>query len=296
MNQDRNLGVESADDWMVLLRHVLDRPPEFAVLAKGADVVHVSAGLARVLGYKDFDDLRSSGDFKRHISGLDDSPVEGGRCIRALISAVEHSHILTLEARGARSKMRFETRVTPLPAPESHLIALSKFDVLEESPSYIDPLTGTFSRASIMDKLREEVAHRNYERDAVGASLIFLSVDRFRTINDEYGGAAGDQLLKEVSRLIQDNIRISDRLGRWEDNRFAILAGAGSDLNRAKRVAERLRRKIEGNNFSQVSSVVTSSLAVSEIQPKDSADALLARLEASLDAAVEQGGNRVVLA
>jgi diguanylate cyclase (GGDEF)-like protein len=113
---------------------------------------------------------------------------------------------------------------------------------------------------------------------------------------DEHGSHARDSIHRELARVIQNNIRITDRLGRWDGDRFIVLAGAGSDMRRAKRVAERLRRKIEGGDFPGINASITASMAVTELNRGDNLDSLARRLQSGIDAALARGGNRVELA
>lgn len=296
MNQDEKEHGGLADDWLDLLCKVLDRPIEFAALVHGEKIVHVSAALARSLGYEDFQDLEKSGGLAPYVTELDGRQAGEEELIPALTSAPMSKHVLTLKAGNAERGGNFEIHAYPLPDNNAYLVAFSRLKTSWEDRPVIDTLTGASAKASFLEQLRGELAHRNLGRDLMSSSLILLSLDRFQGLSDEFGEGVGDTVMREVSRLIQNNIRITDRLARWDENEFMLLAGAGSDLRRAKRVAERLRRKIEGANFSRVSSVVTCSISVTEIGREDDIEALVGRLREGLDSAMKQGGNRVELA
>jgi len=122
-----------------------------------------------------------------------------------------------------------------------------------------------------------------------------MDIDHFKAVNDDFGHDAGDTVLRELTRLVMDNIRITDRLARWGGEEFIILS-ASSDINRARRVAERLRRKIEGHDFPGLPWVVTGSFGVAQHKPGESVEQLLRRVDEALYRAKETGRNRVFVA
>ena len=104
----------------------------------------------------------------------------------------------------------------------------------------------------------------------------------------------GDEVLKELVRLIVNNVRSSEILARWGGEEFMILT-PDSDYRRANRVAERLRRKMEGCDFPGVEHVVTGSFGVGQAESGESAASLIKRVDEALYRAKEGGRNRVVL-
>ena len=71
---------------------------------------------------------------------------------------------------------------------------------------------------------------------SLNLSIIILDLDDFKKINDEYGHLEGDEVLKQVSRLLEDNIRKYDVAGRYGGEEFLIML-PGSDENRAYEIA-----------------------------------------------------------
>ena len=94
-----------------------------------------------------------------------------------------------------------------------------KMELLSRS----DPLTGVFNRRRFDEALEVQLAHaRRYRR---GGALLIVDVDRFKQINDEFGHGAGDEALRAVARLLAENLRQTDTLGRDAAGLVARLGG-----------------------------------------------------------------------
>lgn len=294
MREKGNAG--SREDWLDFLRVFLDAPPEFNILVKNGEIIHAGSGLAADLGYAGFAELRSAGGFERLSPKVEETPVSERELVERMVSATDGELGLSLEKRGTRNSFRYSAKSRPLPEEGAYLIVLYGLDSTPEDIPIIDEATGAFSSMAMVDKIREELAHLDSERHPVSSALVLISLDRMGSLLDEHGLHARDSIHRELARVIQNNIRITDRLGRWDGDRFIVLAGAGSDLRRAKRVAERLRRKIEGGDFPGINASITASMAVTELNRGDSMDSLARRLQNGIDAALARGGNRVELA
>lgn len=92
-----------------------------------------------------------------------------------------------------------------------------------ELRSRTDPLTGMLNRRSFDESLEAQLAYaRRYKR---GGALLVIDLDRFKQINDEFGHAAGDEALRLVSRVLAENLRGTDVVGRDEGGLVARLGG-----------------------------------------------------------------------
>ncbi len=160
-----------------------------------------------------------------------------------------------------------------------------------------DSLTGLPNRRSFMTRLEEEYARlRRFDTQQV--AVLMLDLDYFKRINDTYGHAAGDEVLRQVATLIREEPRRVDLCARLGGEEFAmILAGASPDA--AREFAERLRRKIAAAAivFEGKALAVTVSIGVAAMRPGDeSADVALFRADAALYRAKDAGRNQVRLA
>lgn len=105
-----------------------------------------------------------------------------------------------------------------------------------------DPLTGLPNRALFSDRLQNELARAKRHGDHF--AMIFLDLDHFKPINDSYGHAVGDLLLKQVALRLQESVRASDTVGRIGGDEFVVLMPALAEGEAARGLAEKLRQVI----------------------------------------------------
>lgn len=153
-----------------------------------------------------------------------------------------------------------------------------------------DPLTGAANRRHFLRALET--------LRAPGALLVF-DLDRFKQVNDSFGHQAGDVLLCEVARVVQQTLRDGDLLARLGGDEFAVIL-PGVDPACAQRVAERVRAAVSGRVVSTGEHALRSSIsiglaAVSAGGPLEP-DALLREADAALYAAKRQGRDRICTA
>ena len=107
----------------------------------------------------------------------------------------------------------------------------------------IDPLTGIYNRRYASQHMIR-VMERARETDGVFA-VMMIDLDKFKSINDRFGHDAGDAVLREFSRRLQENIRGVDLVARFGGEEF-FVAMPDVDQRAAAHAAERIRRAIEG--------------------------------------------------
>ncbi len=103
-----------------------------------------------------------------------------------------------------------------------------------------DALTGLYNRRFLVEVLEREVEHA--KRYAHPLSVIMADIDRFKEVNDRFGHLKGDQVLREVARLLQESVRASDYVFRYGGEEFVILMP--ETANRAGEVIERLQQAV----------------------------------------------------
>lgn len=158
-----------------------------------------------------------------------------------------------------------------------------------------DVLTGAMTRRAFSDTLRKSFAART--RMQSKASLVLFDLDHFKQVNDTWGHAAGDAVLKAVARTVLRELRVEDSFGRVGGEEFAILvANAGAD--RAAEVAERVRDAIERATVPGYEHIkITSSFGVAEATNSVlDAEDWSERADAQLYIAKETGRNQVSVA
>lgn len=105
-----------------------------------------------------------------------------------------------------------------------------------------DPLTGLPNRALFSDRVQRELAYA--KRHGRRFAVIFLDLDRFKPINDNYGHAVGDQLLQQVARRLQGTLRAADTVGRIGGDEFVVLMGELNEPGVALDLAEKIRQEV----------------------------------------------------
>ena len=106
--------------------------------------------------------------------------------------------------------------------------------------------------------------YERYKRSGAPLSLIMIDIDHFKQVNDEYGHAAGDQMIRELSALFTENVRISDVVGRYGGEEFGVLL-PDTDKKRAMYFAERLRLAAQSLSIKPYGARCTISLGVAEV-------------------------------
>jgi len=149
-----------------------------------------------------------------------------------------------------------------------------------------DPLTGLQNRRSFMEAAQQRLSTLP-AGDKVSA--IFLDIDYFKSLNDQFGHAAGDQTLFDVAQVLRDLKMKADCVSRIGGEEFALLRH--EDLRSAVELAETLRVAIGG--LSRPDGQMSASFGVAEYRPGESIMALLDRADEALLRAKHSGRNRV---
>jgi len=158
-----------------------------------------------------------------------------------------------------------------------------------------DALTGLVNRQEFLQRLRRIVETASCGESEHG--LAYVDVDRFRTINDRYGHAAGDQLLVELAELLREQIRRRDTLARVGGNAFAILMEHCS-LARIERVADSVHRAIGAFHFLRADETINVSVSVGVVPiggASRSIDRVLRAADRACYAAKSAGGDRILV-
>lgn len=166
----------------------------------------------------------------------------------------------------------------------------SKLQSELEKLSITDALTGLSNRRRIDEIMKKEVEKRN--RLQFPLTFVILDIDDFKKINDKYGHLKGDDVLRQIAKIIAKNIRIYDSVGRWGGEEFCLILPQTS-LNNALVILERLRKTIE-NTKHDIDEVVTCSFGVCSTEnEKISQTQLIKKADLSLYQAKKEGKNKI---
>ena len=152
-----------------------------------------------------------------------------------------------------------------------------------------DSLTGIANRREFIAILVREIGQA--KRYGTPMALAMYDIDYFKRVNDTFGHDVGDHVLQTITRLVKENIRVTDIVARWGGEEFMVLMPQ-SDIPSAGNTAEKLRLAIAGHHFDKVNKL-TVSFGVTAFESQDDLNSLLKRVDDALYQAKERGRNRV---
>jgi two-component system cell cycle response regulator len=158
-----------------------------------------------------------------------------------------------------------------------------------------DPLTGLFNSRYLFDQLDKEI--NRAKRYLHPLSLMFIDIDKFKTINDTYGHMMGDKVLLQIANRLKDCLRSNDTAYRFGGDEYTIILPE-TTLPEAKYVADRIINKfdhdsliINGKDISKIS----LSIGITEYQINEGIEQLLHRADVTMFEAKQREGNSMVI-
>lgn len=155
--------------------------------------------------------------------------------------------------------------------------------------SVTDALTGIYNRRYFQERLRNELDRA--QREGLDLAVIMLDIDHFKRINDQFGHAVGDHVLRSLCQRIAHRLRRTDVFCRLGGEEFMVLC-PGSSAEQARVLAQELWRGVRSVPVEGVGRV-TASFGVAGWRAGEGADALLLRADAGVYAAKQGGRDRV---
>jgi diguanylate cyclase (GGDEF)-like protein/PAS domain S-box-containing protein len=153
-----------------------------------------------------------------------------------------------------------------------------------------DPLTLCLNRRSLAQRFDELFTQA--KKGGGHLCCLMLDIDLFKSVNDRYGHATGDQVIMAVADVLKTCTRDSDLVGRYGGEEFCLVL-ATLPLDTAVKIAERIRRTIEEKSCSGIK--ITASLGVASLESNaNTPEELINQADKALYAAKESGRNRVV--
>ncbi|SEQ24405.1 PAS domain S-box-containing protein/diguanylate cyclase (GGDEF) domain-containing protein [Ectothiorhodospira magna] len=160
-----------------------------------------------------------------------------------------------------------------------------------ELMAHFDPLTGLANRTLFRDRLTHSL--RRVERSGKGLALLFIDLDRFKTINDTLGHSLGDQLLQTVAKRMADNVRASDTLARLGGDEFVLLLENDASMQNIQTLCQKILGVLtDPVTLDEHEVIVTASIGVA-LYPEDGedADTLLKHADMAMYEAKNTGRN-----
>lgn len=230
------------------LEHLLDAAPEAIMLTRGARILHVNREFESLFGYSVEEAVgRSTHDLlipdtRRHeLEILEHAMQMHGRAsmetvrlhksgalidVSILIGPIEIAGVAIgnfVSYRDIRDKKQSDAKL--------------QYDALH------DPLTGLANRALFLDRL-QLVMSRQHRRSSLNYAVMFLDLDRFKSVNDSLGHACGDELLMRIGARLRACFRPEDTIARFGGDEFAVLVEDVANIAGISPLAERAQRDI----------------------------------------------------
>lgn len=153
-----------------------------------------------------------------------------------------------------------------------------------------DPLTGISNRLAYEEQFQQEF-HR-WQRFSNPLTFAIWDIDHFKQVNDTYGHAIGDEVLRKIAAQLNSRLRSTDFVARYGGEEFAMLL-PGADAHAALELADQIRRSIAEAGFSngEMQIPVTISCGVSSFKPGDTPQSVFSRADQALYRAKKAGRN-----
>ncbi|SFV62924.1 diguanylate cyclase (GGDEF domain) [hydrothermal vent metagenome] len=153
-----------------------------------------------------------------------------------------------------------------------------------------DALTGIYNRYKTTLIIEDQIKRENRYNEIF--SLLMFDIDHFKKVNDTYGHDIGDYVLQELCHVVSNNIRDTDKFGRWGGEEFMLIA-PHTNKKEAIELAEKIRKSIEEHPFKQVQQI-TISVGVTEYKREEEFATFTKRVDDALYQAKTNGRNQVV--
>jgi diguanylate cyclase (GGDEF)-like protein len=236
----------------------------------------------------------------RHIPVLDGDELAGIVSMRDLLHFYQNK--LETAFNDARRELENLRQMASYSSSEKLETLVQEINRYREL-SLTDELTGLFNKRYFMARLTEEIARA--KRHKCRLALVFGDIDRFKSINDNHGHTAGDEVLRQTARMLTgamdelniiSRLRKSDIVARYGGEEFVVIMPETSREGAAI-AAEKMRRAIEENPFAVNGAVLrlTMSFGVAEMAENDDDHAgLINNADYAMYRAKNAGRNRVV--
>jgi diguanylate cyclase (GGDEF)-like protein len=210
---------------------------------------------------------------------IGEPPGEAAATTRTMLVALSQQ-VSELTRANAKKSGRLERALEDLRSAQESIEALSWEDVL----------TGLTSRRWLDEVLRLEIVRA--QRYVQPFCVVMVDVDHLVAINESFGHAAGDQVLKAVADALTAAVRLTDVVGRYGGDEFLTMLPRCA-LEQARVVAERMRANVSATPLTFRPDPVTASFGIAQWLPGDTVASLVERAEQELHAAKQIGSGQV---
>lgn len=188
---------------------------------------------------------------------------------------------------------RFDSKRFKLIDAISHLISINIDNYLLKIISSTDKLTGVYTRKFFDNTFKEII--KIARRDGIEFSVIMIDIDKFKNVNDTFGHRKGDMILGEIGKIISENVRRSDIVGRYGGEEFIVIL-PNTTIKEGEIVAEKIRKAVESSNLISENYPITISLGISAFpEHGHTEEELIEKADQASYVAKETGRNKCVI-
>ena len=281
------------------VKSILDSQHDMIILTDGHDLKSVNKTVLDFFNYKTMDSFLKEHDcicdYFIEEEGFLAKEMEDQTWLEYLLANSEDKHKVKMFDYREQEERIFKLELKQYKDSTSYIVTLHDITQEElikselERGAHYDTLTKIYNRNRFDYFLEKELSRS--ARYGSKFSLIMFDIDHFKEVNDTYGHDVGDNILRELVKIIQNEIRDSDIFARWGGEEFMIIAS--TDVTSTEQFAQKLRRSIEFSEFSEVEKI-TCSFGVSAYREGDDAKSIVKRCDEMLYAAKHAGRNCVV--
>lgn len=227
----------------------------------------------------------------RHIEKRDQAPVFPGK-----VSIWEFEQLNLSVQSMTRSLLEHERELNEINASLEKLVeertaALTLSNKELERLATRDALTNVYGRRRFDEKLHE--LFQMFKRSGESFSILMIDADHFKRVNDTWGHHAGDEVLRQLARIVTESTRVTDFVARYGGEEFVVLL-PDTEEQEGLVVGENIRRAVEAATFPEVGKM-TISVGLSCSGTEDAAEGeIVQRADRALYQAKEQGRNQVI--
>ena len=172
---------------------------------------------------------------------------------------------------------------------------IKKYNFKLEYMAFNDSLTGLYNRRHFEEVFSKQI--HLFKRQKQNFSILFMDIDNFKNINDTHGHEVGDFVIKNIAKLLKQNLRESDTIARWGGEEFVVLLQNSNSVT-AFEISEKIRNIIQNSVIlhDAIGKYVTASFGVTEFVENDSMDLVLSRVDKAMYTSKTSGKNMTTLA
>jgi|GEM_PF-4582306 len=274
------------------LNYIFNITPNITIITNKDGIVKANNKFFEFTGFNNLEEFSKKYncicDMFKIGKGYLESKMEDKSWVEYVVSYPKETHKVIIEKDNVEYMFLVNATAYTETEKRNYIVVFENITEIEKI-AHTDQLTKLANRLKIDEML--ERCFQSGKRYQRVFTVILIDIDFFKKINDNLGHLAGDEVLKEISKILNTLTRNVDLVGRWGGEEF-IIVSKETNVDGAYAMAEKIRKAVELHTF--LSDIkVTISLGISEYKDNESIDELVKRADDALYRAKENGRNRV---